>query len=106
MKVFNLKDMESNEDKAMNVVHNTQDFKIRLIELVPDGSIPPCEMTANVIFYVAEGKAEVTVNGEAVSLSEGQGIVSDPATISMKSSTGARLLGVQIMTAERKDADG
>ena len=105
MKVFDLKEMKSNEDKSGNVIHNTQEFKIRMIELAPDGSIPPCEMAANVIFFVAEGKAEVTVKGEAVSLSEGQGIVSDPATISMKSSTGARLLCVQIMTAERKSAN-
>ena len=89
-----------------NVLHQAANFKIRVIELSQGDSIPSCEMSMIVIFHVLQGNVDITVNGEAIPLIEGQGIVSDPATISMKSSTGARLLGVQIMTAERKDSNG
>jgi quercetin dioxygenase-like cupin family protein len=103
MQVFNLKAAAQPQAAGKNttVIHQTENFKVRTIELPPGGEIPSCEMAANVIFYVAEGKAEITVDGESTSLIEGQGIVSAPATISMKSSVGARLLGVQIMTAGR-----
>ena len=107
MQIFNLKSagQPSHAGKNTTVLHQAENFKIRTIELPPGGNIPPCEMAANVIFYVAEGNAEITVNGEVVPLLEGQGIVSEPTTVSMKSESGARLLGIQIMTAKGKDAN-
>ena len=41
-------------------------------------------------------KAEVNIGGEKISLSEGLGLVAEPAVVSMKTDTGARLLGIQI----------
>ncbi len=97
-KLYDARQLDFNPDGKgkTNVLHQADNFKIRVIELSQGESIPPCEMSANVIFQVLSGAVDIIVNGETVSLVEGQGIVSDPATISMSTSTGARLLGVQI----------
>ena len=84
------------EEREMNVLHVSDDFRMRIIEIPANGGIPPCKMASHVIFYVVEGKVEVTVNEERSSIVEGQCLVSEPATISMRSVTGAKLMGIQI----------
>jgi len=97
-KLYDTRHLDLNPDGKgkTNVLHQAANFKIRVIELSQGESIPPCEMSMTVIFQVLSGAVDITVNGETNALVEGQGIVSDPATISMATSAGARLLGIQI----------
>lgn len=98
MKVFDVADMESQgyDQRAKNVFHQTPEFKMRLIELAPGGSIPLCEMASHVVFVCMEGEATVTVDGTEATLTPAKGLVTEPATVSMRSETGAKLLGIQI----------
>ena len=82
--------------KGTKVLFSNDKFKIRFIDLPAGGTIPTCEMSTNVMFYVVEGKVEVTVNGRKVLISEKQCLVTEPATLSMESVSGAKLMGVQI----------
>jgi quercetin dioxygenase-like cupin family protein len=84
------------EQREKNVFYEKPEFKIRIINLKPDSEIPSCVMSSYVIFICLEGKAEVLVNGNKVDLSSGELIVSEPATFSMRSVSGARLLGIQV----------
>jgi len=88
--------------KRTEVLHQASTFKIRIIILPPGGIISPCMMTATVIFHVISGAVDITSDGEMVSIKEGQGVVSEPATISMVSTNGVKLLGIQIETSKAK----
>jgi len=98
MKIFNLKEMSvfPYEQREKNVFYQTDEFKTRIIELSPGGEMPICKMASYVIFYVLNGKARVTVNSETVELKEKQCLITEPATLSMKTESGVRILGVQI----------
>ncbi|MDP2873368.1 MAG: cupin domain-containing protein [Bacillota bacterium] len=78
------------------VLHESAKFKALLIMLPPGGVIPPCEMSSHVIFTVIEGAVEVTVNGDPVALTDGDCLITEPATLSMRSAGGARVMGTQI----------
>lgn len=84
------------DQREKNVFHETRDFKMRVIDLAAGESIPQCDMASYVIFVGIDGEVKVEVDGDQVSLSRGQCLVTDPATISMKAFDGARLLGIQI----------
>ena len=98
MKVFDLNNMTAfpYEQRETNVFYQTKEFKTRIIELPPGGQMPTCEMASHVIFYVLRGEARVTVNSETVELKEKQCLITEPATISMKTENGVRLMGIQI----------
>ncbi len=108
MKIFdtNIQEPKSHTGKRTTVLYQASNFKVRIIELSPGGNIPPCEMTSSVIFHVLSGSADITTDGKTASLKEGQGIVNDPATISMVSKTGARLLGIQIDKSKGEEVNG
>jgi mannose-6-phosphate isomerase-like protein (cupin superfamily) len=53
-------------------------------------------MASHVLFYVVQGEAEVQVNQEVATIKEGQCLVSEPATLSMKTEAGVKILGIQI----------
>jgi quercetin dioxygenase-like cupin family protein len=99
MQVFDLYSMNVHPyaERAKNVFYQTEEFKTRLIELPAGGEMPTCEMASHVIFYVLAGSAEVTVNQEQVTLQEGACLISEPATFTMRTATGVKILGVQIM---------
>ena len=101
MKVFDITDMEAYgyEQRSKNVFHETPEFKMRVIDLPAGGSIPQCEMASHVVFMCAAGEALVTVDGEETSLTPAKGLVTAPAMVSMRSETGAKLLGIQIAPA-------
>jgi len=101
VKIFDIADMKAfgYEQRAMNVIHESPEFKLRVIELVPGGTIPLCEMASHVIFVCIEGKAVVTIDGEEATLTPARGLVSKPATVSMRSENGAKLMGIQIVPA-------
>ncbi len=98
MKVFNLDEMMVHpyEERGQNVFYQAKEFKARVIELPPGGVIPLCEMAEHVIFYVLDGETRVTVNSETVVLKDKQCLITEPATISMKTESGAKLMGIQI----------
>jgi len=59
--------------------------------------MPTCEMASHVVFYVLDGEVRVTVNSETVGIKEKQCLITEPATISMKTKSGVRLIGIQIV---------
>jgi quercetin dioxygenase-like cupin family protein len=98
MQVFNLKEMKSfeYEERDKNVFYKTEEFKVRIIELPPNGKMPRCEMASYVIFTVIDGSVEVQVNQENAAIKEGQCLITAPATISMKTEDGVKIMGIQI----------
>ena len=84
------------EERENNVLYQADTFKTRLVELGPDGNMPPCDMDMHVMFYVIEGQVTVTVDQQSQDLQEGQLLISKPGQFSMESRHGSRLLGIQI----------
>ena len=84
------------DQREKNVFHVTPEFKMRVISLGPGESMPKCDMASYVIFVGIEGEAEVDVGTDRVVISRGQCLVSEPATLSMRTNAGARLLGIQV----------
>ena len=107
MKVFDLAAMEAQpyEKRDKNVFYQAREFKTRIIELPPGGEIPKCEMSDHVLFYVLAGEAEVTVNAQTSTLGEHQCLITPPATFSMRTEKGSRLLGIQILATLRPKED-
>jgi len=99
MQVFDLKAMESYpyEERDKNVFYQAKEFKARIIELRPGGEMPTCKMTSYVIFYVIDGTAEVNINQEIAFIKEGQCLITDPATLSMRTNDGVKIIGIQVM---------
>ena len=98
MRIFDLRAMTPHpyDEREKNVFCQTPQFKARIIELPAKGRMPTCEMTSHVLFYVVQGEAEVQVNQEVATIKEGQCLVSEPATLSMKTEAGVKILGIQI----------
>jgi len=85
------------EERHKNILYNTGDFKIRVIDLAVNGKMPECEMATHVVFVVMDGQVDIMVNGKEYSLGEKQFLASEPATFSMKTCEGAKLMGIQIL---------
>jgi quercetin dioxygenase-like cupin family protein len=103
LKVFDLAAMEAQpyEKRDQNVFYKVPEFKTRIIELPPGGEIPKCEMSDHVIFYILAGEAEITVNAQISTLGERQCLITPPASFSMKTEKGVRILGIQIAANTR-----
>ena len=99
MQIFNLDSMDTfpYNERDKNVFFKASEFKTRVIKLLPGESIPECEMASYVIFIVLEGKAEITVNKDKVTLSKNQCLITEPSTISMKSMDGVKIVGIQVV---------
>jgi quercetin dioxygenase-like cupin family protein len=98
MQVFDLLSQEgfSRDQREKNVFYQAPGLKARIIELEPGGEIPVCQMAHTVLFVVLRGQVTVMVDSDSAVLAEGQCLVTDPASISMRSEDGARLMGIQI----------
>ncbi len=98
MQIFDPKSQGAHpfEEREKNIIYDVEEFKVRLIKLPPGGKIPTCEMSSYVIFNILEGRVDVTVNQEKKTINEGQCLISEPATISMRSIDGAKIMGIQI----------
>lgn len=98
MKVFDLNEMKSlpYDQRERNVFYQVKEFKTRIVELPPGGEMPACKMVSHVIFYVLSGKAVVTADSATAELQEKQCLITGPATLSMKTDNGVRLMGIQI----------
>lgn len=84
------------EERHKNILYNSDDFKIRIIDLTKNGNLPKCNMESHVVFVVMHGQVDITVNGEKFSLTEKQSIAAEPGTFSMSTINGAKLMGIQI----------
>jgi len=98
MQVVDLKAMVSNpyEEREKNIFYNVEEFKARIIKLPAGGNMPTCKMSSYVIFYVIEGTVDVTVNQEKATINEGQCLISKPANLSMRTTDGVKIMGIQI----------
>lgn len=98
MKIVDLKAMQSYpyEERDKNVFYKAKEFKARIIELPSRGEMPACKMESYVIFHVVSGGAEVSVNGEIANLEKGQCLITEPATLSMKTKDGVKIMGIQV----------
>ena len=98
MQIFDLKAMVSHpyKERDKNVFYKSKEFKARIVELPPGGKMPTCEMASHVIFYVIEGAAEARVNQEKAMIKKGQCLITGPATLSIKTTDGAKIMGIQI----------
>jgi len=85
------------EKREKNVFYQAKEFKTRIIDLPPNGQMPTCEMASYIVFYVMSGKVDVSVNLEKVTIGEKQCLITKPATLSMKTDNGVKLLGIQIV---------
>ncbi|MFP3909891.1 MAG: cupin domain-containing protein [Archaeoglobaceae archaeon] len=94
MQIFDLKEMEAHplEERDKNVFYEAEEFKMRIVELSAGEEIPSCEMESYVIFYVVEGSAQVGVNEERTELKEGQCLVTEPATMPMRTDNGVKIM--------------
>jgi len=99
MQVFDIKAMVVHpyEERDRNVFYKAKEFKTRIIELPAGGEMPTCEMTSHVIFYFIAGAAEVMVNQEKVNIKEGQCLIIEPATLSMRTNDGVKIMGIQVV---------
>ena len=98
MRVYDLSSMEPYpyEQREKNVFHQEREFKTRIVALAPGETMPECEMSSHVIFLVLKGAVTVRVNGEEAALREAQCLITEPATVSMLTDVGVRLLGIQV----------
>lgn len=102
MEIFDLMKLEAQgyENRAVNVFYQNDLFKTRIIVLEAGGKIPECPMDSYVLFYVVEGEVLLRKNDESSILKQNQVFISEPALLSMETTSGARLMGVQIKTRE------
>lgn len=98
MEIFDLNKIKSYpyNDRDKNVFYATDEFKTRIIDLAAGQEIPDCQMSSYVIFYVLNGEAIITINSNKSVISSGKCIIAEPALISLKSDTGARIVGIQV----------
>jgi len=98
MQVIDLKKIIScpYEEGEKNIFYNAEEFKARIIKLPAGGNMPTCKMDSYVIFYVIEGNVDVTANQEKASIKEGQCLISEPASLSMRTTDGVKIMGIQI----------
>lgn len=98
MQIFDLSEIEGfpYEQREKNVFYQADEFKARIIVLPPGGGMPPCEMAQHVIFHVLDGAVQISANTETALLTKNHCLITKPATISMKTKNGARLMGIQI----------
>ena len=104
MQVFDLKKIAASLEGAPKagkntlVLYETKEFKLRVVSLPAGGEIPTCEMSSYVVFYVVSGSAEATINQERRQIKEGECLITaPPATLSLKTKGGVKIIGFQIM---------
>ncbi|MFO7904629.1 MAG: hypothetical protein ACQESR_05155 [Planctomycetota bacterium] len=89
-------DARGYEERDRNVFHADEAFKARIIELGAGGEIPGCQMASHVVFLVLHGEANIKVDDQDFALGQGKCLITPPASISMRSAAGVRMLGIQI----------
>ncbi len=105
MEVFNFNKIKAYPyaERNKNILYSQSNFKVRIIELPPNGKMPECEMKSTVIFYIIKGDTKVTVNEEQRSVSERQCLITKPARVSMVTQNGVKIMAVQINSLSTRD---
>ncbi len=83
-------------ERDKNILYSEGNFKVKLIKLPPNDEMPQCEMKSSVIFYVINGDARVTIGKEQKFVKERQCLITKPATLSMLTQSGVKIMAVQI----------
>jgi quercetin dioxygenase-like cupin family protein len=83
------------ENRNVNVFFENEIFKTRVISLDAGQKIPECMMETFVMFYAVLGEVTLCKNNETLLLKEGQAFITEPALLSMETTDGARLMGIQ-----------
>lgn len=83
-------------EREKNILYSEGNFKVRIIRLPPKGKMPKCEMKSSVIFYIINGGARVTIDKERKPVKEGQCLITKPATLSIMTQSGVKIMAVQI----------
>lgn len=98
MKKYNTKTLHAFpfSERNKNVFFQVEEFKMRIIELDSGQQLPDCQMESYVVFSLVSGEVEAIVDNEKTLLKEGDVLVSEPATFSMKALKASRLVGIQI----------
>jgi quercetin dioxygenase-like cupin family protein len=98
MEIFDLMHMQSKgyDNRQVNVFYQNDLFKARVIVLEAGGKIPECQMDSYVMFYVVQGEVVIRKNDETAVMTQNQVFIAEPAMLSMETTSGARLMGVQI----------
>lgn len=99
MQIFDLDSIDTfpYNERDKNIFFKVEEFKTRIIRILPGENIPECEMASYVIFIVLEGEADITVNTDKATLVKNQCLVADPSIISMQSKNGAKIIGIQVV---------
>lgn len=107
MNIFDLMNLEVEAygQREKNVFFKNDLFKTRMIDLKPGQGIPDCQMDCFVLFYVVQGEVKLRKNDETAVLKENQVFITEPALLSMETSLGAKLMGIQIKTQEQVNGD-
>jgi len=102
MEIFDLMKLgaQGYENRGSNVFYQNELFKTRIIVLEAGGKIPECQMDSFVMFYVVEGEVLLRKNDEFSTLKENQVFITEPALLSMETTSGARIMGIQIAIRE------
>ncbi len=102
MDIFDLMNFkaEGYENRNVNVFYQNDLFKTRVIVLEEGGKIPECQMNSFVMFYVVKGEVLLRKNDESSIIKENQVFITEPALLSMETTSGARLMGIQIKIKE------
>lgn len=98
MEIFDLMTLEAEgyEKRNVNVFFQNDLFKVRVIVIEAGGVIPTCQMESYVMFFVIEGEVVLRKNDETAILKANQVFITEPAILSMETTAGARLMGIQI----------
>ena len=98
MEVFDFNKIKAHPyaERDKNILYSEGNFKVRIIKLPPKGNMPQCEMKSSIIFFVIEGSAQVTIDKEQKTVKEGQCLISKPATLSIMTQSGVKIMAVQI----------
>jgi len=103
MEIFDLMNLEAEgyEKRNVNIFFQNEVFKTRVIVLEAGGKIPQCQMDSYVMFYVVKGEVLLRKNNESSIIKENQVFITEPAMLSMETTEGARIMGVQIKIDKR-----
>jgi len=104
MEVFDFNKIKSHPytQRDKNILYSQNNFKVRIIKLPPKGKMPKCEMKSNVIFYVINGDAQVTIDKEQKTVKEGQCLITEPAMLSLRTEKGVKIMAVQIELSQKE----
>ncbi len=89
-------------ERDKNILYSKDTFKVRIIKLPPNGNMPQCEMKSSVIFYIVEGMTQVTIDKEQKTVKEDQCLITKPATLSIMTQSGVKIMAIQIESSHKE----